>query len=273
MRTAAPRQIFKLVLFCMRKLYGLQGRVFDRLLGVSTRDAVITSSSIFNTGGDNCPYAGSHWLPVRRALKRLVPGPADVFVDLGSGKGKALLIAGRLPYRRVVGVEIDEELSQCSNRNINNARYRLRAREVNAITANVLEWTIPDEASVIFMFNPFIGQTFHAAVDHIFESYDRKPRGLHIVYHYPWEHNWLLSTGRVIVDNVQPGIWPALPRWWQGGDVIVTYRVVGIPEGNKSRPLPRRLIRSHQAILRWSKPNSYRFTMPTPDGATFYSHS
>jgi hypothetical protein len=109
-----------------------------------------TTSSIRTVGGCRCGACSRISLPV----------PSDVFVDLGSGKGQALLIAGRLPYRRVVGVEIDEEFSQCAKRNVERARPRLRVQEVNVVTANVLEWPIPDDASVVFMFNPFVGQTF-----------------------------------------------------------------------------------------------------------------
>jgi hypothetical protein len=74
----------------------VQAYIFDRLLGKSTSEPLVTRDSIFAVGGDNCAYSGSQWLPVRRALRDLAPGPNDVFGDLGSGKGKALLIAGRL---------------------------------------------------------------------------------------------------------------------------------------------------------------------------------
>ena len=268
-----PESIFKFASLCRTSLDSAQDRMFDRLLGVSTRERIITNGSIFTSGGDNCPYDGSQWLPVQRALKDLRPGPSDVFVDLGSGKGKTLLIAGRLPYRRVVGVEIDEELSQCARRNIKQAQPRLRAQEVDCITAGVLDWPIPDQVSVVFMFNPFIGQTFRTAVGQIFESYDRRPRTLHIVYMYPWEHDWLLSTGRVVVDGIRSGNWPARPRWWQTGHVIVSYRVVGASEASQSGSLPRRLIRPHRAFRRWSRPNGHRFTMSAPGKQTLYSSS
>src|ERR1700754_2580229 len=40
------------------------------------------------------------------------------FVDLGSGKGRALLLASRFPFRRIVGVEIAPELSRVAAANI-----------------------------------------------------------------------------------------------------------------------------------------------------------
>ena len=260
-RRVVREPIFELVSFCMAILDSAQGYLFDRLLGVSTREKVITEGSVLTGGGDGCPYSGSQWLPVRRAFKNLAPSTSDTFVDLGSGKGRVLLIAARLPFRRVLGVEIDDELSRYARRNIKYARPRLLAKEVESITASVLEWPIPDETSVIFMFNPFIGRTFRIAIGQIFESYDRNPRTLHIVYRYPWEHDWLLSTGRVIVADVRSSLWPALPRWWKSGDVIVSYRVVGAAEGSRPDSSHCRTKRSRRGAQRWTGPNGQCFTM------------
>ncbi len=259
---------------CAGAFYNAQQKGFDLVMRASTRGVVVTGDTMFNTGGDNCPYEGCQWPSVRWVLENLNPGPSDVFVDLGSGKGKALLIAGRLPYRRVVGVEIDEDLARCAARNIDRARPRLRAQGVECITANVREWPVTDEASVIFMCNPFIGDTFRSAVSSIFESYDRNPRALHIVYEHPWEHDWLLSTGRVVVDSVRASTWPARPRWWKGGDVIVTYQVTG-PAGAEppKRPTARPLFQSRQAMQRWSVPNGHRFGMSVPGYDQIYTSS
>lgn len=270
-RIEPPRWTPKLVSSFKDSLNSVPDRIFDRMLGVSTREIIVRDGSVFTSGGDNCAYDGSQWLPVRRVLRDLAPKSSDVLVDLGSGKGKVLLIAGRLPYRRVVGVEVDEELSEGARRNIKQAQSWLRAQDVDSITASVLDWPIPDETTIVFMFNPFIGQTFRAAVGKIIDSYDRRPRTLHIVYLYPWEHDWLLSTGRVVVDDVRPGNWLARPRWWQNEYVIVSYRVIGISDGSQSGSFPHSLIRSHKAIRHWSGPNGHRFTIAASGWETRYS--
>ncbi|MBV9793435.1 MAG: class I SAM-dependent methyltransferase [Actinobacteria bacterium] len=245
LRAVAPQSAMKFAAFCEQS-------VFDFLFGVSTRGSVHHHESTVTSGGDNSWYVGCQWLPIRRALRALDPGPSDVFVDLGSGKGKATLIAARLPFRRVIGVEINEDLTSCAKYNTDHARFRPRAQEVESVNDSVLSWPIPDDVSVVFMFNAFIGATFHAVVHRILESYDRRPRKLHIVYDNPWEHDWLLSTGRMVVEDVRSHSWPAPPRWWQGELVIVTYRVIG-PAGTQSPPpTPGRLSRSGPAIRSWS---------------------
>ena len=70
------------------------------------------------------------------------------------------------------------------------------------------------------------------------------------------------STSRVIVDDVRPNYWPALPGWWRSGNVIVSYRVVGISESEQTKSLrSRNGFRQRQAVRHWSKPNNCRFTM------------
>jgi SAM-dependent methyltransferase len=269
---AWSRSAVHLIDFCAGNFYGAQQRLFDLLLGVSTSGTTATGDPSSGADADNCYYQGCGWLSVRRALKDLEPSASDVFVDLGSGKGKALLIAGRLPYKRVVGVELDQELSRLAARNVDRARPRLRVRQVECLTASVLDWPIPDDASVIFMFNPFVGQTFSAVMSRIFESYDRNPRTLHIVYEHPWEHDELLSTGRVVVNNVRSATWPGLPRWWQRGDVIVTYRVVGAVAGDQLEwRRPHGVLRPRRAVRRWSARNGHNFSALIPGSDEIYT--
>lgn len=236
-----------------------QSYLFDRLLGVSTREAISPADSSSAIGYDNMPYTVSAWLPVRRALKNLMPGPDDVFADLGSGKGKVLLIAGRLPYHRVIGVEIDEELGRCAENNIRQAAPRLRVKEISSVTASALDWPIPDELSVAFMYNPFMGETFRKAVGRIIDSYDRCPRKLHIVYGFPLEHNWLVSTGRVAVEKVTPANWPARPGWWRRGDIIIAYRIVPAYGERPGKRSHRRSAPRDRATQYWSGPTAYQF--------------
>ena len=243
----------------------MQSYMFDRLFGVS-----ISVASVPAYYGENNGYGGSHWLPVRRVLRKLKPGPQDVFVDLGSGKGIVLLIAGRLPFWRVIGVDIDEGLDLSARENIERAARRLRAAEVTSVAASVLEWPVPDDLSVAYMFNPFTGKTFRGAMERIFDSYDRKPRDLRIIYGYPAEHDWLVSTGRVVVESVSGFFWPARPGWWQRGHVLVTYRVVPAATGWPAQPAPGSPTRGSRALQYWSAPNGFRLVPKQTDEGVYY---
>jgi predicted RNA methylase len=241
----------------LERLYSLERRAFDSYMGSSTGGHVLETPDFIQANQESWPYLGGEWPAVYFALRALRPGPADVFVDLGAGKGRALLMAGRLPYRRVVGVELDPELAQCARRNVAQARRRLRAGAVACETANVLDWPFPDDASTVFLFNPFYGQTFRRAITRIFDSYDRNPRHIHIVYENPQQHDWLLSTGRVVVEDVRPEMWPSTRRWWADSGVIVTYHVTSNNGAtDTARCLARKKRSAGEAMIRWSGPNT-----------------
>ncbi len=244
-----------------RKVTDVQQSVFDRLLHVSTTGHLYLDQ-VGLGAPDRAFYLGSQWIPVRRALKSLHPGPDDVLVDLGAGKGRAVLIAGRLPFGRVIGVELAPVLAEEARRNVAAAGPRLRAGQVEVITADALTWEVPDDLSVVFLFSPFIGDLFNSVLGRIFESFDARPRRLNIVYMFPWKHNWLLDSGRVVVRDVLPAEWPPKPWWWRTGWVTVIYQVVGPGEGGSGAPhVRRRFLRPTAALEHWSSPNDQVFRL------------
>src|SRR4051794_28920356 len=127
LRKAVPEPVRRVAWSLSAQLEQTQQRLFERRLGVSTGGHVYLDEQDLDSDRRTF-YEGCQWLPVRRALKALAPGPGDLFVDLGSGKGQALLIAGQLPFGRVIGVDLMEDLTTAARANIKQARPRLRAR-------------------------------------------------------------------------------------------------------------------------------------------------
>lgn len=158
------------------------------------------------------PYEAAEWSTLRRALPRRSVSPDDVFVDLGSGMGRAVVMAAAYPFRRVIGVELSPRLHEIATANVEHGRFKRRCSEIELVNGDALTYELPPDASVVFLYNPFQGEVFAAAMRRLFASYDRAPRRLRIVYRNPVEHQALLSSGRVRVL-----------RDWKGGYV---YEVV-----------------------------------------------
>jgi SAM-dependent methyltransferase len=78
------------------------------------------------------------------------------FVDVGAGKGRALLLASELPFRKVVGVELTEELAAIAERNVavwNRAAKPKATIRVIQEDASSLQW--PRTPLVVYLYNPF----------------------------------------------------------------------------------------------------------------------
>ncbi len=262
LRKATPKPVRNAIWSVDRRVQRAQERAFERWFGID-----VGGHSYFDdTGilkGEGTFYEGIQYLPVHRAITALDPGPDDVFVDLGSGKGSALVVAGRFGLKRVIGVELQDDLTEAARANVALAQPRMRCHDFELTTADVLDWPVPDDLSIVFMYCPFMGELFSQAMARLIDSYDRHPRPLHILYAYPWEHNRLLATGRVELVDVHPAQWPTRPWWPDSGWVITTYRVVDAGAAPRRERLPRSPLRRH-ALRRWSEPNDQRFRLRRP---------
>jgi hypothetical protein len=209
-------------------------RAFELRYGIRT-EGDVDLEDLGVAGEHRLGYEGSHWVGVRRALRRLGVTREDVFVDFGSGKGPAVLVAATFPFGRVAGVEISDELTHAARRTLERSRLHPRADRVEFVTADVLEYEIPDDLSVVYLYNPFTGLLFARFVERLLHSLERRPRRLRLVYNYPFEHDYVMASGRFRPVDLTYSYWPAWYR--RPGYVIVTYEAL-TPEGEPYGPPP-----------------------------------
>ena len=108
------------------------------------------------------------------------------FVDLGSGKGRTLLMASEYPFREIVGVEILPELNRAAQENIQAYKSpRQRCSEIQSLCADAREFELPEEPLVIFLFNPLPEGALREVIGRLEKSLARSPRAVWIVYHNP----------------------------------------------------------------------------------------
>lgn len=108
------------------------------------------------------------------------------FVDLGSGKGRVLLLASEFPFREVIGVEIAPSLHAIAEQNIATFQARTRShRPVSSICSDVTNFVPPAGPTIFFFYNPFHGEVLECALENLRKSYEQSPRPMMIVYHNP----------------------------------------------------------------------------------------
>ena len=200
--------------------------LLERRHGVDTRGEV-GLEELGVDAEDRRAYKPAPWSVLPRALARDPVGPDDVFVDFGAGKGRMLVLAARLPFKRVIGVELAPELAAVARENVARQDGTLRCHDVRVVTSDVLDFEVPDDLTVAFFNNPFAGEVFAAVADRLLASYDRRPRRLRIIYRNPVEHELLMSTGRVRVIRRTWGLRPT-PQWWRMNSTYV-YEVQPAP--------------------------------------------
>lgn len=79
-----------------------------------------------------------------------------VFIDIGCGKGRVLMLASDLPFRRVVGVELHPALVSIARNNL--IKWKASAHpcdHIEVLHADALEFTFPESPTLLYAFNPF----------------------------------------------------------------------------------------------------------------------
>lgn len=118
-----------------------------------------------------------------------------IFIDAGSGKGRALLMASEYPFRKVLGIEVVPELHAAAESNIALfPRERRKAVIVESRLADALSFEWPCEPTVLFLFNPFPEWVLQQFLERLRISLRESPRKVWVVYHNPVLRALLLET-------------------------------------------------------------------------------
>lgn len=181
--------------------------LFENRYGVRTSD-VVGLDELGIADPERQRYKASPWLVLRRILPKREVCRHDVFLDLGSGMGRVVLQATQYPFRRVIGVELSEELTRIARQNVSRNVSRQRCGSVSLVCADVVHYEISDDVTVVFLGNPFAGSIFDHVVHALLESVDRIPRTVRIIYFNPVEEAKLLETGRVRLVRALRGMRP-----------------------------------------------------------------
>ncbi len=156
-------------------------------LGVRTEDVVL-AQQLGYTNPDYRPYIATDYRSMSMLLDAIEIRPGkDVFLDIGCGKGRAVVMAAERLFDRVIGVELSADLAAAARKNVANAlaTNRLACRSLEIVTSNADAFPIPDDVTVIYFFNPFTGLALNMVLQNMKSSLDRCPRRLTIICKLP----------------------------------------------------------------------------------------
>lgn len=133
-------------------------------------------------------YQPTHVLPLRRLFAALRDSltPDSVLVDIGSGKGRVLMVASDYGFREARGVEFARELCEIARRNL--AKYAARtgtATRFEVVEADAAERQVKPDENIFVMYNPFDSFVLERVLEKLAASLSEKPRRVLIVYFNP----------------------------------------------------------------------------------------
>jgi SAM-dependent methyltransferase len=108
------------------------------------------------------------------------------FIDLGSGKGRVLVMAVPYGFKRILGVEFMPQWHHTAEQNISKlaAKNRL-AMPIQSFCMDVRDLQFPAGPLVVYMFNPFPEPVLATVLERLRQSLQADPRELFVAYRYP----------------------------------------------------------------------------------------
>jgi SAM-dependent methyltransferase len=160
-----------------------------QLRGIDLRWNSVADIGLSEARAESHGNSGGPGLEV--VLKALDITPADSVLDIGCGKGGAMLTLAQWPFRKVDGIEISPALIQIAQRNLTRlGRVKGSIRQCDAAG-----FTDLDEYNFFYMYNPFTEVVMKSVLENLQASVGRRPRPVKVVYKNPVCHELIVSSG------------------------------------------------------------------------------
>lgn len=166
---------------------------FDQVHGVNTEGEYAGWTYL-----SDLDIASPHWIegvdytPIEPERFRRVLAGMNIawdeytFVDFGSGKGRALLLASEFPFKRIVGLEFSPELHRIAETNIGLYRTTTqKCRNIQSLNLDFVEFALPNEPLVLFFFDPCRGSALETLMRRIDQSLLSNPYPVYAAYVAP----------------------------------------------------------------------------------------
>ena len=177
---------------------------FDARFGTETGGLIPAAD--LRTGAAADRFVTAYYAVAPSILRRLLdlwqtvskpPFPLEryTFLDLGCGKGRALILAAEHPFHQVLGIELNPNLAALARRNLENARQQSDPlAPIRIIEGDALASTLPDTPTVLFLFHPFEAPAMRRLLRLIEAQFATRPGQLDVLY-VNAEHAALLDRG------------------------------------------------------------------------------
>ena len=136
---------------------------------------------------------------LRTVLESLPFPPQSTFVDIGCGKGKAVLIAADYPFiDRVVGVELAGSLCHAAEANVRLFRDRRALSEpVEIIHADATTIDYVRGENIFFLNNPFDAMLTRAMIDNVERALGQNKERAWLLYGNPAHRDTVAADKRL----------------------------------------------------------------------------
>ncbi|WP_158792362.1 class I SAM-dependent methyltransferase [Granulicella sp. L60] len=170
---------------------------FDAAHGVET-SGIIPAGNL-TTGHPNDAHVTAYYGVAPSILRSLIqiwqgthpphPTPRYTFVDIGAGKGRALLIASQVPFHQVIGIELNPALADIAQHNIDLWQTAHKAdttapplAPIRLYEQDALTFDLPRNPTLAFLFHPFEAPVLKLLLRRLEAQFAKRPGTFDLLY-------------------------------------------------------------------------------------------
>lgn len=170
---------------------------FDQIHGTDTSGLVPARDLV--TGHPNDEHVTAYYAVAPSILRSLVERwkqtepPHHItdytFLDIGAGKGRAILLASEFPFRQVIGVELNPAMAGVARGNTRLWRHEHASdptapaiAQIQVVEEDALNFSLPSTPTLIFLFHPFEDPVLKMLLRRIETGFADRPGSLDILY-------------------------------------------------------------------------------------------
>ena len=186
-----PRFVLWRVARILQRLRGV-----DFLQEVKPEDVGLDSAIAYKSSP-----SGNRYLV--RVLKDIGITEADAILDVGCGKGSAMNVMRRFPFRKVDGMEISSHIASIAQANFS----RLRVQQCGVYNCDAETFSHYGDYNMFYFYNPFPAEIMKNVISGIIRSIPPAKNEITIIYNNPTCHDTLLDTGCFWWHGTYPDKW------------------------------------------------------------------
>jgi hypothetical protein len=116
-------------------------------------------------------------------------------VDYGSGKGRIMVVAAYYGFKKITGIDFSKSLCHEAEINIEKIKLGFPSVDFEIICDDAVNYSIKNDDTVFFFFNPFDEVVMLQVVKNILASLKKNERKIYVVYVNPLHQEIFLSAG------------------------------------------------------------------------------
>jgi SAM-dependent methyltransferase len=170
---------------------------FDQIHGTDTSGLVPARDLV--TGHENDEHVTAYYGVAPSILRSLVERwlttnpPHHItdytFLDVGAGKGRAVLLASEFPFRNVIGVELNATMASIAQANAalwrrahKNDPTASAVAPIRIVHDDALNFELPSIPTLVFLFHPFEAPVLRSFLRRIETAFAKRPGTLDLLY-------------------------------------------------------------------------------------------